>query len=42
MRGKIQRFVKLDKPVGHLGRDAGQAVGTENASGVFRGQLVWQ
>lgn len=42
MRGKRQHFVKLDKPVGYPGRDAGQAVGTKNASGVFRRQLDWQ
>lgn len=42
VRGKIQRSVQLDKPVGPLGRDAGQAGGTENASGVFRRLLVWQ
>lgn len=41
MREKMQSFVKLDKPVGHPGRDEGEAIGTENGSGVFRRQRGW-
>lgn len=41
MKGKIQSFVKLDKPVGHPGRDESEAIGTENGSGVFRRRLGW-
>lgn len=37
----MQSFVKLDKPAGHPGRGEGQAVGSENESGVFRRQLDW-